>query len=92
MTDTTPDTKERVARWMIANSYATGHGDTVEDMLQELHEQAKERGVRATLDAFANATALDGRKEYDNQWARGFEMCRQRATFAIWELLPGGRP
>ena len=27
---------ERVAAWMLAHSYATGHGETVEDLLNEL--------------------------------------------------------
>ena len=27
---------ERVAAWMLAHSYATGHGDTVDDLLSEL--------------------------------------------------------
>jgi hypothetical protein len=34
----------KVAKWMIERSYATGHGDTVEDLLKELEWQAKERG------------------------------------------------
>lgn len=37
------DPREPVALWMIARSYATGHGDTVEDMLGELEWQAQER-------------------------------------------------
>jgi hypothetical protein len=45
--DTAPE-KERVALWMIAHSYATGYGDTVEDMLGELEWQAIERGQRAS--------------------------------------------
>jgi len=28
--------RELVAAWMIANSFATGHGDTIEDLLAEL--------------------------------------------------------
>ncbi|MDE2471081.1 MAG: hypothetical protein KGL35_20635 [Bradyrhizobium sp.] len=36
---------EQVARWMISNGYATGHGETIEDMLAELEAQAKERGA-----------------------------------------------
>ena len=28
--------RERVVRWMIERSYATGHGDTMEDLLSEL--------------------------------------------------------
>jgi hypothetical protein len=40
-----------VAQWMIKHSYATGHGDTVSDMLDELEAQAKLRsdGVEAGL-------------------------------------------
>ena len=32
----------KVAQWMIARSYATGHGDTVEDLLNELDWQVRE--------------------------------------------------
>ena len=35
--------REKVARWMISKSYATGHGDTVEDLLKELEWQVAER-------------------------------------------------
>ena len=30
------DPRETVAEWMIRHGYATGHGDTVEDLLAEL--------------------------------------------------------
>lgn len=36
---------EKLARWMIRNSFATGHGDTLEDLLTELEWQVRERGV-----------------------------------------------
>lgn len=32
-----------VALWMMGHGYATGHGDTIEDMLTELEAQAKQR-------------------------------------------------
>ena len=35
--------KEKIAQWMIQKGYATGHGDTVEDLLKELEWQAAER-------------------------------------------------
>jgi len=35
--------RERVAFWMMTNGYATGHGDTIEDLLVELEGQAKRR-------------------------------------------------
>lgn len=37
----TPEAK--VAEWMIEHGYATGHGDTVEDLLKELEWQIRER-------------------------------------------------
>lgn len=30
---------------MMSHGYATGHGDTIEDMLSELEAQAAERGA-----------------------------------------------
>ena len=34
---------ERLAEWMIANGFATGHGDTIDALLQELRWQISER-------------------------------------------------
>ena len=31
--------RNKLAKWMIQHSYATGHGDTMEDLLKELEEQ-----------------------------------------------------
>jgi hypothetical protein len=45
---------EQVALWMIAHGYATGHGDTISDMLGELEWQAKERGENELRDALDN--------------------------------------
>ena len=35
--------KEKVAKWMMSHGYATGHGDTIEDLLKELEWQVAER-------------------------------------------------
>ena len=35
--------REKVAAWMMRQGYATGHGDTVEDLLKELEWQIEER-------------------------------------------------
>ena len=35
--------REKVAKWMTQRSYATGHGDTIGDLLAELDWQIKER-------------------------------------------------
>jgi len=34
--------REKVAQWMIQRSYATGHGDTIEDLLKEVEWQIRE--------------------------------------------------
>jgi len=39
--------REKVAKWMVERSYATGHGDTVEDLLTEIDWQAAERERKA---------------------------------------------
>jgi hypothetical protein len=36
------DEKEKLAAWMIKNSFATGHGDTFDDLLKELTWQVNE--------------------------------------------------
>ena len=35
--------RDKVAQWMIDRGYATGHGDTVDDLLKELEWQVKEQ-------------------------------------------------
>ena len=35
--------REKVARWMMERGYATGHGDTIEELLNELEWQVVER-------------------------------------------------
>jgi hypothetical protein len=39
--------RNKVASWMMAQGYATGHGDTTEDLLKELEWQVEERGQDA---------------------------------------------
>ena len=41
--------KEKLAQWMIQRGYATGHGDTIEDLLQELDSQIVEAWNRALI-------------------------------------------
>ena len=35
--------REKLAAWMIQRGYATGHGDTIKDLLKELEWQIDER-------------------------------------------------
>ena len=41
--------KEILARWMMQHGYATGHGDTMEDLLVELDIQIVENWTRALV-------------------------------------------
>jgi hypothetical protein len=41
--------REKVAKWMIQRSYATGHGDTTENLLTELDWQIAENWNRALI-------------------------------------------
>jgi len=41
--------RNKLAQWMIAKGYATGHGDTVEDLLQELEWQIAENWTRGMV-------------------------------------------
>jgi hypothetical protein len=41
--------REKVAQWMMQRGYATGHGDTTEDLLQELDWQILEGWNRALM-------------------------------------------
>ena len=35
--------REKVAQWMIAQGYSTGHGDTLENLLAEIEWQIEDR-------------------------------------------------
>ena len=43
--------REKVAQWMMSQGYATGHGDTIKDLLKELEWQIKEREREACAKA-----------------------------------------
>ena len=72
--------KEKVAQWMIRQGYATGHGDTVEDLLKELEWQIAEnwtnaliKGVEGEREACAKLCE-DNAKEWidgNNDWCQG---------------------
>jgi hypothetical protein len=42
--------REKVAKWMVERGYATGHGDTVEDLLTEIDWQAAEPKQELMID------------------------------------------
>jgi hypothetical protein len=71
--------RERVAFWMWHRHYATGHGDTIEDLLGELEAQARQRALNdaaALFDRWAEANLKDAvwfnshGKPFDGKGAR----------------------
>ena len=47
--------REKVAQWMLQRGYATGHGNTIEELLQELEWQIREREREACAQVVADA-------------------------------------
>jgi hypothetical protein len=47
--------RSKLAAWMIAKGYATGHGDTTEDLLKELEWQVRESEREACAKWYENA-------------------------------------
>lgn len=60
------EARESVARWMIAHSFATGHGDTLADLLDELSWQVREQLDRM-LAAEARVKVLEEARPLD-EW------------------------
>jgi hypothetical protein len=52
-----PKARELLASWMIAHGFATGHGETVEELLSELEWQVKE--LRNELDVLSSALSRE---------------------------------
>ena len=53
--------RNKVASWMMAQGYATGHGDTTEDLLEELDWQITEswsKVIMASVESVREANAL----------------------------------
>jgi hypothetical protein len=66
---TLTDEREKVAQWMMRLGYATGHGDTVEDLLQELDWQIREQ--ERELIARSMDKQVDLACDYlDRKWAQ----------------------
>ena len=60
--------REKLAAWMMRQGYATGHGDTTEDLLKELDWQIEER-IRNEREACAKACdAVQKKNEDDGAW------------------------
>lgn len=77
--------REAVARWMIAHSFATGHGDALDDLLGELSAAiTAERSALSTLkEENERLTALSKKR---GRALRYYGMAH------MWEPGPNGEP
>lgn len=79
--------REPLATWMIANSFATGHGDTVEDLLKELKWQIEESVQKVRAEVLEEA-AQEIIRRSNKDWKIGSAMHTelQHAVLAIRSL------
>lgn len=79
--------RNKVAQWMIDHSYATGHGDTTEDLLDELDWQITEswsKVVVASVEAEREAcAALAEQTVCDTHLPTGVKIYGTRAAKVI---------
>ena len=61
--------REKVAAWMMQRGYATGHGDTTEDLLKELEWQIREQ-ERELIARSMNKQADLACDYLDRKWAQ----------------------
>jgi aminopeptidase N len=54
------EAREKVAAWMIAHSFATGHGDTIDDLLAELsgHIKSERDELKARIETLRIALEM----------------------------------
>ncbi len=50
--------REKIAAWMIQRSFATGHGDSIEDLLGELEWQMEERLAKREREGMEKAARV----------------------------------
>ena len=70
--------REKVARWMLANGYATGHGEKITDLLEELKWQIEEK-IAIEREACAKVCEAEGER-VDASWVSCAFAIRERGA------------
>ena len=73
--------KETLAQWMMQRGYATGHGDTMEDLLEELDWQILENWNRAMMNG------IEGEREACAKFAAEYMEKHEGAHFGIADSI-----
>lgn len=72
-----PD-KKIVAQWMIANSFATGHGNSIDDLMASLTWQADDLRARdKALKSVYLIAKRENRRGPDTAWAHVIRICNE---------------
>ena len=53
------DEREKVAQWMMDKGFATGHGDSIEDLLKEIEWQVAERERTAVIETIDELMGME---------------------------------
>lgn len=78
-----PDETEALAKWMIVHGMATGHGDTIEDLIVELVHTCAERAQSVTANRYG---------EQSEDWQNGFDRGGNAAANAVREIIHPQQP
>lgn len=74
--------KEILAQWMMQRGYATGHGDTMEDLLVELDWQIAENWNRAMINGI-EAGRKDENEEIAVEFDKRHEAVKHRNNYFL---------
>ena len=80
------DERNKLAAWMMAQGYSTGHGDTIEDLLKELEWQIEDRIKNIIRAKPAKPSRLFGLKAGDNFILR---RTKEKYTLVKLKWAPG---
>ena len=75
--------REKVAAWMMARGYATGHGDTIEDLLQELEWQIAEKQEPVARVCYGHFTLTQTGVGIGERGMQAYEEAKKRGWVGI---------
>lgn len=75
--------KEKLAQWMIEKGYATGHGDTIEDLLQELEWQIAEKQEPVARVCYGHFTLTQTGVGIGERGMQAYEEAKKRGWVGI---------
>jgi hypothetical protein len=75
--------REKVAEWMMARAYATGHGETTEELLEELGWQIEEKIAREREACAKVCEEIASSGENNDRWTITRDIAFNNCAFAI---------